>query len=110
MIGGIARLRDEKPLGIPGSAALEEKTAIERLVPSGSPYMISMRGMYQGKMCVVTLRLTPIKGEDYEAIYTWDDARCYVSLSKITTSGTGEVVRSKTPGLEQTAVCKDGFN
>jgi hypothetical protein len=110
MIGGIARLSEEKTIGIPGHEVFAPGTSIERLIPTGSPYMVSLRGLYSGKVCTITFRITPSKGEDYEAVYSWGDGKCYVNLNTVTTSAAGEIARSRVSGAEQASACTKGFS
>jgi hypothetical protein len=111
MIGGIARHSPDKGLGIPDKDKFPVGTSIERLIPSGASYLVSLRGLYSMyKMCFITFKITPVKGEDYEANYSWDGTKCYVTLNKLTLSSTGEVVRNKPFNAEPTDVCSKGFN
>src|SRR6185312_16540894 len=100
MIGGIAKSRHEQGIGIPGSGEFASGTSIERLVPSGSPYMVSMRGFYSHKVCMITFRFIHVRGQDYEAIYSWGGGHCYVTLHQLTQSATGQITRRKVPGSE----------
>lgn len=110
MVGGIARQHHEQSIGIPGGSEFASGTSIERLVPSGSPYMVSMRGFYSYKVCMITFRFTPERGQDYEAIYSWGGGHCYVELRQLTESADGQITRRKVPGIEQTAKCGKGFS
>ena len=110
MIGGIGKLHHEQSIGIPGSSEFASGTSIERLIHSGSPYMVSMRGLYSAKVCTITFRFTPVRGQDYEAIYSWGGGDCYVTLRQVSGSPTGKITRRKVSGSEQTDKCGKGFS
>jgi len=110
MIGGIARLTEEKGLNMPAQQQFSPHGSIERLIPAGSPVLISLRGMYSGKECIITFSVNPVHGDDYEAVYSWGGGVCHVSLNQLVTSSSGEVARIKSRNAEQTAECSKGFN
>lgn len=111
MLGGIAKHNPDKGLGMPDKEKFPVATSIELLIPSDSSYLVSLRGLYSmNRMCFITFKINPVKGEDYEAIYSWDGNKCYVNLNKLTLSSSGEVIRSKPVNAESTEVCSKGFN
>jgi hypothetical protein len=111
MIGGMAKHNPDKGVGMPDSKKFPPGTSIEKLIPSGTPYIVTLRGLYSlGKECYISMKIKPVKGEDYEMNYTWDGAKCYLTLDKLNTTTTGEVSRSKATNVEQTEVCNKGFN
>lgn len=110
LVGGMGKWKDEKSIGIPGHETFAPSTSIERLVPAGAPYMISMRGFYSGNVCMITLNVNLDKGGDYEAIYSWGGGKCFIDLKRVNRSDSGQVLRSMVPNIEQTSVCTKGFN
>ena len=65
MVGGVGKLHVSQNIGIPGGSEFAPGTSIERLVPAGSPYMVSMRGFFSYKVCMITFRFTPVSGQNY---------------------------------------------
>jgi|SRR5690348_10650792 hypothetical protein len=110
MVGGVGKLHVSQNIGIPGGSEFAPGTSIERLVPAGSPYMVSMRGFFSYKVCMITFRFTPVSGQNYEAIYSRGGGHCYVRLRQVSESANGQITRHKVSGVEQTAKCGRGFS
>lgn len=75
-VGGIARWQASTTASMPGSSLLDDKTYMGRAIPAGSPYLISVRGLFEGKHCVISTRLHPVAGQDHELEYSWGGGHC----------------------------------
>ena len=93
MVGGIARWQAEDAASMPGSILLGDKTYFERNIPAGSPYLISVRGLFEGKLCVISSLLHPVAGQDYELEYSWSGGQCRLLAFVVSETG-GSVTRS----------------
>ena len=82
MVGGVGHMVEERPAGVPGEEFHAPRTAIERVIPAGSTYLLSLRGFFRNDfkryVCTITLSFVPEKGMSYEARYRWTPDNCQV--------------------------------
>ncbi|MFO1249648.1 MAG: hypothetical protein U1E77_00520 [Inhella sp.] len=108
--GGIkVAFEAEKPLGIPGADGLNKHSFIERLVPAGSEYLVSVRSLSHTGSCVVTFSFTPQAGMDYEAQMRWDNRQCFVGLQQLALRD-GSIEYSRDATAKQVPTCRKGLN
>ena len=107
--GGVARWMDEKHLGIPGAAKLEDLTFIERRIPANRRELVTLRSISHSATCVVTFSLEPETGGDYEAKMHWDLKKCYVSVYRIRDVD-GSVMYSRDATTRQEQTCTRGLS
>jgi hypothetical protein len=111
MVGGAARWSSDPALGIPGAAALEPLTFIERKIPAGKSYLMTTRTLSGvGVSCVTTVSFLPVVGADYEVKVTQDDKRCLATVSKVSAGQSGQAVYTSEASMVQQADCTKGLH
>jgi hypothetical protein len=109
LIGGVGRLSDEKPLGIPSSTDLQAKSFIERAIPSGKRSLFTMRALTGNSTCVITFSFTPETKADYEARMTWDLQKCYVTVRRVNADQDGAATMAREESSRQEPICSKGL-
>jgi hypothetical protein len=110
MVGGIARMFDEQPLGIPGADSFPKLTFVERKIPAGKPYLFTVRTLSGRGSCVVTASFLPAIGKDYEIATSWEPDTCKVVLYQVSTDAGGNVVRVVDESGKREPDCRAGLN
>ena len=111
MIGGIAKLKETKSLGMPSVGVLEDKKYIERHIPTDKDFMMSFRGFYNRGECTITSKFTPQLNKDYQFKFNWDSTHCHVDLVEIIEND--NMVEYKNINTEVNQIkptCGKGFN
>jgi hypothetical protein len=112
MVGGLARLSNEVPLGIPGSDKLQAKSFVERKIPAGQRYLFTVRALVNNASCVTTASFTPAVGSDYEIRLEWDKAQktCFTTLKRVQKDERGQAVLEPEPTFVQEPACRAGLS
>jgi hypothetical protein len=109
LVGGVGRLAEERPIGIPTTSDMPEKSFIERVIPAGNRELFTVRSLAGNSSCVISFSFVPEAGSDYEARMTWDAKRCFVSVRKVVTNEHGAGVLSKEESMRQEPNCRKGL-
>lgn len=88
-VGDIARWQASTTARMPGSSLLDDKTYMERAIPAGSSHPISVRGLFEGKHCVISTLLHPVAGQDDELEFSWGGGQCRLLAYAISQSSKG---------------------
>jgi hypothetical protein len=111
MVGGLAELSNEVPLGIPGGDKLPPKSFVERKIPAGQRYLFTVR-VLSGGSCVSTGSFIPAAGSDYEIRMGWDTAKtvCNTTLHQVSKDSAGNAVLKGEPTFVREPECRAGLN
>jgi hypothetical protein len=109
MIGGIANNASDEKLNIPKPADYRADALVERLIPAGKRYLLSVRGFLPGKTCVITTSFVPAVDGNYAASIVWQYDVCYLDFGQIKVLPGGEVKRVEDPGSKREETCTKGL-
>jgi len=112
MVGGVAKMFDKKPLGIPGAEKYAPDTFVEHKIPAGKRFMFTVRSLTNIGNCMATASFIPKVGKDYEVDVTWDpDTRmCRTRLFQIETGANGKADYSLEESTVREPNCSAGLN
>lgn len=112
MVGGIARLSNEVPLGIPGSEKFEPKSFVERKIPAGQRYLFTVRALVGQYSCATSASFIPAAGSDYEIRLEWDSAEktCFTTLKRVLKDERGQAVLEPEPTSAREPECTAGLH
>lgn len=110
MIGGFAKLADQKTLNMPRVEEYIAKTYLERSISAQHTYMISV-SLLGDDGCTLTATFTPERNGDYEAIFAWarDRSRCRLSIHRLVAGTNESPQRIDEPSATPQRACKKGF-